>query len=297
MAMITPFPAARPSALTTTGGSIPSTYAFASSKSSKRLAAPVGMPCLSMRPFANCLLPSSLAAAFDGPNTLRPASAKWSATPATRGASGPTTVRSTSRAAAMPASATGSIDVGGDALGELGHPAVSGYADDIGNRRTAGELPREGVLPAASPNNHDPHRSLLLPCGRASRRRGRKSYDEQGGSNSSRYRYGPSLERGGSRSLPVPYRLAPLRADRDYLHRDAGSLLDELHVLDRGGRKLSSRRDPRDVIAPARELEVLGLALVEDRLVRREIVVDPALVGVAHAYLQDRSSSTGRRAS
>ena len=48
-----------------------------------------------IRSLANTLDPSNWAAALDGPNTGIPALLSTSASPATRGASGPTTTKST----------------------------------------------------------------------------------------------------------------------------------------------------------------------------------------------------------
>ena len=59
-------------------------------------AAAVGTPAASMTSLAKDLLPSIRAAAADGPNTAKPASRSSSATPATKGASGPMTTRSAS---------------------------------------------------------------------------------------------------------------------------------------------------------------------------------------------------------
>src|SRR5919197_5516746 len=80
----TPFPAASPSALITHGG-----RAIGS-------CAAVGTFAAVMTSFANDLEPSIIAAGALGPNTAMPAWRKTSATPATSGASGPTTTRSTS---------------------------------------------------------------------------------------------------------------------------------------------------------------------------------------------------------
>ena len=54
----------------------------------------VGTPASCITSLAKFLLPSSWAAAFDGPNTLMPAARKRSAAPLTRGASGPITTNS-----------------------------------------------------------------------------------------------------------------------------------------------------------------------------------------------------------
>ena len=76
--------------------------AAASSKTSHRA---VGTEALPITSFANALLPSSRAAGADGPYTAMPAARTASETPATSGASGPTTTRSAfaSRASATTA--------------------------------------------------------------------------------------------------------------------------------------------------------------------------------------------------
>jgi len=80
----TPFPAARPSALTTHGA-----------RASSSVAA-VGTSAAASTSLANAFDPSIRAAALLGPNTATPARLSSSATPATSGASGPTTTRSIS---------------------------------------------------------------------------------------------------------------------------------------------------------------------------------------------------------
>ncbi len=58
-------------------------------------AIPVGTSAADMTSFAKALLPSSCAACADGPKHAMPAARTASATPATSGASGPMTTRST----------------------------------------------------------------------------------------------------------------------------------------------------------------------------------------------------------
>src|SRR3989442_1100445 len=90
-----PLPAARPSALTTSGAPTSRQYWRAWVGSSKVENCAVGMPWRSIRFFANTLDPSIAAARALGPKTMRPAAASRSASPATSGTSGPITVRST----------------------------------------------------------------------------------------------------------------------------------------------------------------------------------------------------------
>jgi hypothetical protein len=84
--MKTPFPAASPSALTTQGAR------------ATDIASAVGTRAAPRTSFANAFEPSMRAASALGPNTEIPLWRSTSATPATRGASGPTTTRSTSSA-------------------------------------------------------------------------------------------------------------------------------------------------------------------------------------------------------
>ena len=94
-ATTTPLPAARPSAFTTMGAPCSRMKAIAGSHESKVAYAAVGMSFFSMNALLCALLPSSSAPAASGPKTEMPASRNSSATPATSGASGPMTTRST----------------------------------------------------------------------------------------------------------------------------------------------------------------------------------------------------------
>ncbi len=93
-AIVTPFPAARPSAFTTYGGSSRSRNANASAGSVKPPNSGPGMPCRAHSSRAQVFDPSIMAASRVGPKTGRPRSISSSASPATSGISGPTTVRS-----------------------------------------------------------------------------------------------------------------------------------------------------------------------------------------------------------
>ena len=85
----TPLPAARPSSLTTWGEPRSSRASSTSSGVVQTWARAVGTLAAAMTSLANALLPSSCAAAADGPKTRNPFARRTSATPATRGASGP----------------------------------------------------------------------------------------------------------------------------------------------------------------------------------------------------------------
>ena len=90
----TPFPAARPSALTTHSEPISSTYFLAFWLSVKRLKLGCGISYRLQKSRAKYLDPSSSAAAALGPNAKILLARKASASPATRGTSGPITTSS-----------------------------------------------------------------------------------------------------------------------------------------------------------------------------------------------------------
>ena len=98
--MITPLPAASPSAFSTNGGATSWRYSLACCFSAawKLLYAAVGIWFRAMNSFAKSLLPSSWAPACSGPKKQRPFSApessRRSCNPSTRGCSGPETIRS-----------------------------------------------------------------------------------------------------------------------------------------------------------------------------------------------------------
>ena len=125
---MTPFPAARPSAFTTWGAPKASRAAATSSSVRARVARPVGTPAASMIRFANAFDPSSRAAARLGPKAGMPRSRTASATPATRGASGPITTRSMSFARANPVTAAGLSGSSSTIVASRAMPALPGAA-------------------------------------------------------------------------------------------------------------------------------------------------------------------------
>ena len=92
--IITPFPAARPSALTTKGRFICLIQLRALFKSVKVEYSAVGILYFFMRFLEKTLLPSSSAAAWQGPNIFKPFSSNKSTIPSDNGCSGPTIVSS-----------------------------------------------------------------------------------------------------------------------------------------------------------------------------------------------------------
>ncbi len=107
---MTPLPAASPSSFTTYGGPNASRATATSSGVRQRRASAVGTPAAVMTSFAKAFEPSSWAAAADGPKQVTPTAVTKSATPATSGASGPTTTRSAPISSAS--AATASPDIG-----------------------------------------------------------------------------------------------------------------------------------------------------------------------------------------
>ena len=128
--MTTPLPAARPSALITTRSApsrtSSSTNSSASGNCEKAPNAAVGTECRCISSLEKILLPSISAAAREQPNTARPRSRSKSASPATSGASGPTTTRSTFSASARSASFTISSALTGTQRATLSMPALPG---------------------------------------------------------------------------------------------------------------------------------------------------------------------------
>ncbi len=95
IAITTPLPAANPSALMTIGAPVFSTCACAADVSENRAHPAVGAPQASQISLVNALDASSRAAAAEGPKVRIPPARNASATPAAKGASGPTTTKST----------------------------------------------------------------------------------------------------------------------------------------------------------------------------------------------------------
>ena len=105
----TPFPPASPSSFTTCGAPNWSSAWATSSMVVHTWAIAVGTPASAMTRLAKAFDPSSCAAAPDGPNVAKPASRSASATPATSGASGPITTRSTASSRARRTTSAGSV--------------------------------------------------------------------------------------------------------------------------------------------------------------------------------------------
>ena len=145
----TPLPAARPSSFTTYGAPNSSSAAAASSAVTHSRAAAVGTPAAAITSLANALEPSSWAAAPDGPKQAIPRSVTASATPATSGASGPTTTRSTPSDSARSATPGTRHRVDVVQRGDGRHAGVAGGGMHLGDTRIERESAGQGVLTAA----------------------------------------------------------------------------------------------------------------------------------------------------
>ena len=155
-AMMTPLPAASPSAFTTTGQpNVPWRRAVsAAAAESHTIARAVGTPWRAISSFANALLVSSCAAARVGPKIGRPAAGKWSATPAASGASGPMTVRSTPSASARASTAAGSTASRGRVRTSRAMPGLPGAQTTDAPPLERG---RQGVFAGAGPDDEQLH--------------------------------------------------------------------------------------------------------------------------------------------
>ena len=122
-----------------------------------------GTPASAMTCLANALLPSSRAAAADGPKHAMPRARTASATPATSGTSGPITTRS-GCSARRPASATDSALGHVDRAGRrrLGDPGVAGRGHDLRHRVVGQQGRDEGVLASTGSDDEDLHAISLL---------------------------------------------------------------------------------------------------------------------------------------
>ncbi|CJR97360.1 Uncharacterised protein [Streptococcus pneumoniae] len=134
IATVTPFPAASPSAFITIGAPFSCTYAFASSKDVNVSYSAVGMSYFFIKSLANCLLPSMIAAACDGPNTRRPAFSNSSTRPSIKGTSGPTMVRPTWFSFANETSPAWSLSSMFTSCAEASMPSFPGAANTFSTR-------------------------------------------------------------------------------------------------------------------------------------------------------------------
>src|SRR4029079_7486253 len=157
IATVTPLPAASPSALITTGMLNRSSAACASAAHSVSTYSAVGMPFARHRSVVKPFDPSSCAAAAFGPNTAVPASRSASATPATSGASGPTTTRSIASRFANSTTATASQ---GSVATHWAHRAMPGLPGAAISWPQLGDCLRRQA--SASSRPPEPRSSILM---------------------------------------------------------------------------------------------------------------------------------------
>jgi hypothetical protein len=138
--MITPFPAASPEALTTTGGSSSCRYPVARSASVKTPNSAVGTPMSRMSSLANAFEDSSCAAARIGPKIGRSRSSNRSTIPSASGTSGPTTVSSTRSSAANAARDSRSRVSTGTVVATASIPGLPGAAKIVPSGRSRRSL-------------------------------------------------------------------------------------------------------------------------------------------------------------
>ena len=106
----------------------------------------------------NALEPSSCAAALVGPKQRMPAAVSASARPATSGASGPITTRSTRSWTAADTSRGMSSAPMSISRASRAMPGVPGRAQDLGAAGRARQCMDERVLAAAAADDQDPRR-------------------------------------------------------------------------------------------------------------------------------------------
>ena len=119
------------------------------------------MPNSAQRSLVKPFEPSSCAAACDGPNTLMPPPARSSASPATSGASGPTTTKPMSFSRQKLDHAAWSPTSSRHAVGDLGDAGIARRADRAGRSSGLAELPGQRVLAPARADQQDVHGAPL----------------------------------------------------------------------------------------------------------------------------------------
>src|SRR5688572_21638912 len=224
-------------------------WAWASRASSNVHARPVGTPARSITSLANVFEASRRAADRVGPNTGIPNDATASTTPAARGASGPTTTRSTAWIRASAATAPTSVGSSPSTIApNSASPGLPG--SDINS------LTRSlwaSFQPRACSRPPDPTSRTFIDGAL----RGRSRHFEH---------------------------LGPFGPDRHPADRDASALLDELDVGPRLGRQFVEAAGAGYVGPPSRKILVDGLALVEDSLLAGELCERLALVAVGDGH-------------
>ena len=178
-ATTTALPAARPSAFTTIGAPRRRTNSRAASASSNRSHCAVGMPAASQSSLVNALLPSSCAAARDGPMHGIEAASIASAMPATSGASGPGTTRSISLSCAKATSAEKSSGPIGTHVATSAMPGLPGAHQSFvssglaaSDQHSACSRPPDPTTSTRIPLSSLPARPALVPTNRQTAKHG-----------------------------------------------------------------------------------------------------------------------------
>jgi hypothetical protein len=103
------------------------------------------------------LEPSSRAAAADGPNTLMPPARSASASPATSGASGPTTTRPTPLTLQKAGHCARIVDIQRNDFGIFGDAGIARRAEQRIGQRRFGNRPGQRVFASARADQQDIH--------------------------------------------------------------------------------------------------------------------------------------------
>ena len=163
----TPLPAARPSSLTTWGEPRSSRASSTSSGVVQTWARAVGTLAAAMTSLANALLPSSCAAAADGPKTRNPFARRTSATPATSGASGPMTTRSTASRVAISRTASASVtSASGSQRAMVSMPGFPGAATTASTASSAASARARACSRAPEPRTRTTQPATATTLGR-----------------------------------------------------------------------------------------------------------------------------------
>src|SRR5207302_6154436 len=209
-----------------------------------------------MRDLAQPFEPSRRAPAAPGPKTRMPAARRASASPATRGASGPMTTRSTNSLAAMVTSPGRSLTTTGRQRASSASPGLPGAHMMSATRGLFDRLQTSACSRPPPPTT----RTLTIAV-----------------------RSGSGLGAPGRRRGQAGHGLGRLGPHGDLGDGHAHHLLQAFDIGLGGLREVGPAAGPADVRLPSRELLVDGHRLVEDGLVRREALVGLSLVLVADA--------------
>src|SRR5579875_987744 len=294
----TPLPAAKPSVFTTHGPGSWRRKATASSGSSNTPKRAVGTLASASSCFMNALDPSSRAPSAPGPTTSRPSARSRSASPSTRGCSGPITTRSASTVSGG-ASLTVMRYPPATAPGIPGLPGVTTTsAVRAKARASACSRPPDPTTQTFTASCTDASGGGADPRAPAAGARRRRPLSGDGGApppmtvplGRCHATLSPSAPASGarakaSRSCGEADELLAAGTHADQLDGHADLLRQEGDVLARRRGQVRQRGCARQVGAPARQLLVDRRHLVQHRLVVRRVGVPLASGLVGHAHL------------